>query len=175
MLVVAISGKRGTGKTTSANYLSRKYGFIKVGFADALKEAARVFYPFTERDFGFNKEKKYKDFDWTPRDFMIHLGEMMRYHQPDYWLEKGLAKCVDTTRNYCFDDCRFTNEADAIRKLGGKVIRIERYEKLNPFGKDLDIISEKDLDNYKFDYVVPKVRNTSMTELEHQLDAFVNM
>ena len=173
-MIVGISGKRGVGKTTSANYLVKKYGYIRVGFADDLKTLARTFFPFTERDFGINKEVKYKTYDWTPREFLLHLGELMRFHDPAYWLNRALAKCVDTTKNYCIDDLRFVNEAEAIKFTGGKLVRVERYEKLNPFGKDLDIVSETALDDYKFDYTIHRVRNTSMTELEHQLDAFVS-
>ena len=173
-MIIGFSGKRGTGKTTAANYLIKKYQFTKVGFADDLKIIARTLYPFTERDLGLNKETKYKDHDWTPRDFMIHLGELMRYHEPNYWLNRGIAKCNDTTKNYCFDDVRFTNEADAIKALGGKIIRIERYEKLNPFGKNLDIPSETDLDKYTFDFTILKIRNVSMTSLERQLDGYMS-
>ncbi len=172
-MIIGISGKRGVGKTTSTNYLVKKYGFTKVGFADDLKLMAKMFYPFTDYDFGSGKEHKYKGHEWTPREFLLHLGELMRYHDKDYWLKRLMAKCVDETKNYCIDDLRFKNEAQAIVIGGGKLIRIERYEKKNPYGKDLDIPSEKDLDDYAFDYTVPKVRNCSMTELEKQLDGFM--
>jgi len=33
------------GKTTSAEYLVRKYGFVKLAFADKLKEIARDLFP----------------------------------------------------------------------------------------------------------------------------------
>ncbi len=172
-MIIGISGKRGVGKTTSAKYLVKKYGYIRIGFADDLKLMAKMLYPFTDRDFTTDKEKKYKEFDWTPRDFLLHLGELMRYHDKDYWLNRLLAKCNDDTKNYCIDDLRFKNEAQALIIAGAKLIRIERYENKNPYGKDLDIPSEKDLDDYTFDYTVPKVRNTSMTELERQIDGFM--
>ncbi len=170
---MGISGKRGVGKSTAAKYLVKKYGFIRVGMADDLKALAKTMFPFTDRDFDLGKEHKYKQYDWTPREFLIHLGELMRYHDPDYWLKRLMAKCADDTKNYCVDDLRFKNEAQAIVISGGKLLRIERYEKKNPYGKDLDIPSEKDLDDYTFDFTVPRVRNCSMTELERQLDAFM--
>lgn len=171
-MIVGISGKRGVGKTAASKYLEKKYGYVRVSFADDLRAFAKTFFPFTERDFNQDKEKKYKQYDWSPRDFILHLSELLRYHDSSYWLNRALSRCTDPTKVYVFDDLRFKNEAESIKAQGGKLVRIERYEKLNPYGKNLDIASEKDLDDHKFDFVVHRVRNTSMTELEHQMDAF---
>jgi len=44
MLIVAISGWKGSGKDTAADFLVKKYGFHRIGFADPLKDSvARQF------------------------------------------------------------------------------------------------------------------------------------
>lgn len=52
--------------------------------------------------------------------------------------------------NWIITDCRFPNEADAVKREGGYVIRIKR-----PFVKPVNYHqSEIALDNYDFDYVL---------------------
>lgn len=175
-MIIGISGKRGVGKTTAALYGVKKHGFVRVSFAEELKTLAKLLFPFKENDLivPAKKEGKFMEYDWSPREFLINLGEFCRYHDPEYWLKRGLGKCADASKTYVFDDVRYKNEADAIKAQGGKIIRVNRYEKANPYGKDLDIRSETELDDYKFDYVVEKAWNTSKEELYRQFDAFLS-
>lgn len=175
-MIYALSGKRGSGKTTAATHLMKKHGFIRVSFAEELRRLAKTLMPFKDNDLivPSKKEAKFADYYWSPREFLVHFGEFMRFHDESYWLNRGLALCIDPHRSYVFDDCRYKNEADAIRKLGGKIIRINRYEKNNPYGKNLDTPSETNLDDYKFDFEVLAVRNTSITELQAQIDLAVS-
>jgi hypothetical protein len=43
-LVLALSGRIGAGKDTVADYLVRQHGFVKVSFADSLKNVVNVLY-----------------------------------------------------------------------------------------------------------------------------------
>ncbi len=171
-MIFGISGKRGVGKTTLANYLVRHHGFVKVSLAGPIREIAQTLLPFERTDFTDpnRKEKPWGEYEWTPRDFLLHLGEFMRYHVPDYWLNIALDQCSKPGVHYVFDDMRFPNEAEAIKKTGGKLIRLNRQEKLNPYGKNLDIASETALDDYKFDFVIDDCRNTKLSELYTQGD-----
>ena len=176
MNIIGISGRRGSGKSTSADYLVKKYRAVKLSFADDLRALAKTIFPFTDIDFNspIRKEKPYKHYDWTPREFLIHLGEFCRYHDKGYWLNKAMARCVDPKALYVFDDTRFLNEAEAIKAKGGKIIRINRYEKHNPYGKNLDIVSETELDTYKFDFVCHELYNVKLEGLYGQLDLFMS-
>lgn len=175
-MIIGISGKRGVGKTLAQTYLCKEYNMKPVSFANELRDYAKLAFPFTDADLSniAKKEKPWKGHDWSPREFLIHLGEFMRFHESDYWVNKGIAVCKDHVKNnYIFDDVRYKNEADAIRKLGGVILRIERYEKHNPYGKNLDTPSETDLDDFKFDYVVERMWNIEQDDLFRQLNAFI--
>jgi hypothetical protein len=164
-LIIGLSGKRGVGKSTAADFLIDTHNFKRVSFADKLKETARTFFPFTSVDFSpSGKEKKYKNYDWTPREFLIHLGQFARFHDEDYWVKaSGLAAA---TGKIVIDDVRFPNEVEYLKSVGAKIIRINRFEKLNPYGKNLDDPSETSLDGYKgFDYVVEDVQNIKVSDL----------
>lgn len=177
-MIVGISGKRGTGKTTAAQWMVKNHKFKQVSFAKDLKDIAKSLFPFTENDLTIpaKKEGLYKGHDWTPRDFLIHLGEFMRFHEPNYWLDRAMTNCKDQVKNnYVFDDVRYKNEAEAIKKLGGVILRIERYPKFNPYGKDLDTPSETEMDDFVFDFTVERMWNIELESLYRQVDAFVDL
>lgn len=177
MLIIGLSGKRGSGKSTLANYLENVHGFVQVHFADEIRNFAAKMFPFKSSDFSDIKKKqeKFMTYDWSPREFLLNLGQFMRYHDADYWLKKGLANCNDNSAKYVIDDVRFLNEADTIRSTGyGKLVRVNRFVKDNPYGVAPDIDSETQLDNYKFDYVVEDCWNTSLTGLKRQADSIVD-
>lgn len=103
------------------------------------------------------------------------------YNEPDIWI-KGLLLQINTILERSYDnskdifiitDVRFKNEAEFIKKLGGKIIKIDapirNYNKLlseamKTFKSEKDIndyieriknhSSETDLDTYTFDYVI---------------------
>lgn len=170
-LIIGFSGHRGVGKTTvMAQYLNRLHGFKVVSFGSKLKEMARLFFPFGPLDFlEKNKEKPYKEYDWTPRDFMIALGKLGRYFDENYWVKMSGLETMKG--NIVLDDVRFPNEAEYIKSQGGILIRVSRYEKLNVYGKDLDDPSETSLDKYDgFDYRIESCRNTNLDDAHDALD-----
>jgi hypothetical protein len=171
-VIIGFSGKRGVGKTLAADYLVKKYQFDKVSFADKLKEDAKVFFPFTAAQlYGDAKEKPFNQYDWTPREFLIKLGQFMRYWDDMYWIKSSLAAGVKKYRNIVIDDLRFKNEANFLKAGYAKLIRIERYKSHNPYKTELHDVSETDLDEYKdFDFQINEVHNRSSVGLEERLD-----
>lgn len=165
-MIIGFSGKKGTGKTTASNYVSRLYGFKTRSFASPLRDIAKSLFGFKDTDFHLNnKEKPFLDYDWCPREFMVNLGQFLRYHDTDYWVKRiGLDKVYD----YSIDDVRFKNEAEHIKKMGGIIIRIERYTKQNPYYNSAmaNDISETDLDDYEFDYRITEPQNVELEDLQ---------
>jgi len=172
-LIVGISGKRGAGKTTAADYLVKMYGFTKVSFAALLKEQAKLLFPFSrEQLYGSAKEKKYKKYDWTPRDFMIKFGQFLRYWDQDYWIKYALLECEKHDR-VVIDDLRYQNEANILKAAGAKLIRIRRYKNDNPFfdKKYEREESECQLDDYGgFDEIIHEFENKAIPALHKTLD-----
>lgn len=167
MQILGISGKRGVGKTALANHLVKTCGFIKVSFADELRRLSQLLFPFNLKDFTDpkKKESKFGDYDWSPREFLIHFGEFIRFHDENYWIKKAIESMTKDNAWYVFDDLRYKNEAQILKSVGAKLIRVNRYPAENPYGKDLDTTSETNLDKYSFDYVIEASRNRDLTEL----------
>ena len=55
-MIIGITGKKRTGKDTISDFLVKKYYFVKYGFADPIKDIARIIFGFTENQL-FEKEK----------------------------------------------------------------------------------------------------------------------
>lgn len=181
-MLIALSGKRQRGKTTAADYLVRHHKFVKVSFAEALKEDARNLFEFEDEHlYGALKDKKFKDYEWTPREFLIRYGQFLRYFDADYWV-KNLLKLLDLDdpkRKYVCDDLRFVNEAQILKKAGAKLIRINRYDKDLDIKYDANIdndISETALDDYKeWDAVIESFQNTTKPVLYKTLEGLVKV
>ena len=118
MLPVRIGfvGAMGNGKTTAAQYLISKYGFQHYSFAAKLKEICRDMWP--EQFLNGNK----------PRELLQYVGsDMFRKRDPNVWvnyLDRQLQ--VENPRRAVIDDCRFINEAEALKKNGFMLVRVVR-------------------------------------------------
>lgn len=148
-MIVALTGLKGSGKDTAAGAFPEAPIY---GFADELKRIARDVYGLTveQCEDPTEKERSFAasiDMDAymlelrrqtglelvgrsktarSPRELMQFLGtEYVRYVAPDYWIDAMIRKLSQS--RLCFvRDCRYLNEAEAIRKIGGKIVRIER-------------------------------------------------
>ncbi len=158
-ILIGLSGKKYSGKTTAANYLEG-HGFIPLAFADPLKAAAREIFDLSnEETNGELKEEVNPYWGVTPRQLLQRMGtEAMRgTFGPDIWIKALFAK-VDRYQStglqpdFVVSDVRFKNEADAIRARGGYVVRIER-PMIQPHNPDTHA-SETELDGYDFDRVI---------------------
>jgi hypothetical protein len=60
------------------------------------------------------------------RVLLQRLGDRARHHLgEDVWVDAAL-RCVGPGRPVVITDCRYRNEADAVRERGGLVVRVER-------------------------------------------------
>ena len=115
----------------------------------------------------------------SAREFMQYFGaEIMRKIDSDVWINNCLARIQeDNAPIAIISDCRYVNEIEAVKKAGGKVIRLTREpsEESNKSSLDTEIAShssELDSDNYDdFDFVID---NSKMT-IEQSCDAFLNI
>lgn len=128
--LVAFTGLATCGKTTAAHALVSK-GFVRVAFADPLKEMIGVLTEEKDKTAcpeelcGRSVREAYQllGTEWG-RNMM---GE-------DIWLRAARRRIAAHLRDVAaglaagvvIDDCRFDNEAELVRSLGGIVIRVER-------------------------------------------------
>lgn len=129
--LIAFTGLAGSGKTTAAQYLVEQHGYVRTRFADPLKSMLRsIGLGFDEID-GARKELPSPLLcGKTPRWAMQTLGTEWGRNciSPDFWTTlwtERAAECLDQGGRVAIDDCRFANEAAAVRRLGGIVVRIE--------------------------------------------------
>lgn len=121
--VIALTGVAGSGKSTASAYLQSK-GYQLTKFAEPLKDMLRAIGYSEDEIEGALKEVPRPD-GKTPRHAMQTLGtEWGRDCMgKDFWV--NIWKERAATGLIVVDDCRFANEANAVRSMGGVVIRLE--------------------------------------------------
>jgi hypothetical protein len=162
--VIGLSGYARSGKDTAADYLVENYGYTKMSFAAPMKEALYKLNPDI-RDIGnlvLSVRQAVDLAGWegvkalTPsiREYLQRFGTEVGRETwgQDFWVDAAINKIEDGTK-VVFADVRFPNEADAIKKLGGQVWRVER----DGVGPANDHISEHALADYSFDVVLDNV------------------
>jgi len=162
-MIIGLSGYARSGKDSVAQILAEEYGFIRVAFADKLRQAAYELNPivgFDSQDFVYLQEVidmwgwddvKATGFGPEVRRVLQRMGtEAGRMTLgEDIWVDAA-TKDLLTKKNYVFTDCRFQNEASRIGWLDGEVWRVTRpgVEPAN------NHISEIGLDNWPFNRII---------------------
>lgn len=147
-LVIALLGRAGSGKSTTAQYIQDKLDATRISFAGPLKGLAKHLMGFTdEQVYGSEKEvidsrvrgllsgidlagHEFVRDAYTPRVFLQRLGNGAReFIHNRVWIEAAIDKAVNGTNQiYVIDDCRYVNEAEAIHadpRIDGRVIKID--------------------------------------------------
>lgn len=177
--IIGLSGYARSGKDTAAEYLVREHGFTRIAFADALRDALYALNPtldiiwIEDNSFafpvsrpkpkrvrvaelvdiqGWEKAKTDELFGEEVRSLLQRLGtDVGRALLGDnVWVDIALRKMLDPNGSYVFTDVRFPNEAEALRKAGARMWRIERPG----FGPVNGHPSETALDGCEFDLTI---------------------
>jgi len=144
-MIIGFVGFIGSGKDTAADYLVDFYEFQRDSFAASLKDIVAAVFGWDRtllegrtseaREWREQNDPWWADRlgikDLTPRWVLQYWGTEVcrRSFHNDIWiasLENRLRRSENT--NIVISDCRFPNEVAAIKKSGGKVIRIVRGE-----------------------------------------------
>jgi hypothetical protein len=115
----------------------------RVAFADALYEMARRDYGMVGKD----------------APLLQNLGQHMRIeHGENYWFDQAVKKMDPNAGIVIVSDVRYRNEADGLKKLGGIVVDIQRYNangiRYIASDRPTDHPSEVELDHYAFDAII---------------------
>lgn len=128
-MLIGLTGLKQTGKTTAGDFLAHKYSFHHTSFAAPMRKFALDVLCMNETQLEFSKEQPltFLDGKVTPRKFLQQLGTEFGRNMihPDLWVRSCLMK-IDMNKRTVVSDCRFDNEAHAIRAMGGRIIEITR-------------------------------------------------
>lgn len=140
--LIALVGFAGTGKDTVGQYLTEKYGYTPIAFADPLKDSLAVIFSWDrEMLSGRTPEsriwREQVDPWWaeklgiphfSPRFAMQNFGtDIMRKHfNDDIWIINTEKRILDVAGPVVLTDGRFPNEIKMVRRLGGAVHRVRR-------------------------------------------------
>ena len=178
-MIIAICGHKFSGKSTVARLLHNATGYPVVSFADKLKDITCVLSGCTREDledYDFKENELAPDFlrpycgntkKPTFRAFLQHFGsEVMRGVNDNIWIDCTLSNCG---KNVIISDCRFPNEAKAIKRRGGIVIKVVR-----PDAKAEDSHqSETHIDEIDADYTL--WNDSTMENLVANVDSLVRL
>jgi hypothetical protein len=128
--VVAFTGRAGSGKSTATKFLVEQHGYTLVKFAGPLKDMMRAV-GFSEAEIEGELKEAPSDLlaGKTPRHAMQTLGTEWGRDciYPGFWIglwRRRVEQVFAAAGRVVVDDCRFPNEAEAIRRLGGDIYRL---------------------------------------------------
>jgi hypothetical protein len=166
---VALIGRARSGKDTAAAHLVSTLHYVPVAFASPLKTAAEQLDPIVSfeptgfgpipvrltdalRRWGWEEAKdRYPEV----RRCLQHMGQTVRDLEPDFWLNIALSRVTEAQKwniPVVVTDCRYPNEAEALKARGFTTVRIVRPSVRAGLAGEHE--SETALDQYVTDYVV---------------------
>lgn len=181
MALIGFTGKKQSGKTTATMYLKLEHDALHSNFKDALIEEIKKNFPNllevikdSLEETTFDSWSTNRLFGEKPpliRTLMQNYGTNVRRNDSDtYWVDKWTEKVSPLVNEHFIiaDDVRFLNEAQAVRDLGGKIIRIERSDMVS---HDTHL-SEMEMDKIEPDHTIT-VGSGEFENLYKQLDKLV--
>lgn len=179
--VIGIVGRKQHGKDTTANYMVEKYGYIRIAFADAIKDMLKCSFGFSEEQLNGNLKETIDEF-WKikPRQvlqfvgtelFRDKMGELIPHIETNFWVFIVKKKIHDTLKvnphaKFVMSDCRFENEVNFIKEMGGQMIHVFRPTIEN--NSESNHSSEKYIDDLPFDFKI--INDGSLDNLHLQVD-----
>lgn len=141
-MIVGITGFIGSGKDTVADFIQEiDPSYIKMSFANRLKDMTAALYQW-DRDMlaGLTEEaRKQRELPdehlssllnqtITPRNQLQALGVALKEKiSPNIWAMLVKDEIIKNDyKNVLITDCRFPDEIDMIRSLGGMIIEVRR-------------------------------------------------
>lgn len=133
--LIGIVGFAQAGKDSVAAVLERDFGYTKLGFADALREMMLALNPYVLTangpaiyshllaSRGYEDVKKESDVRRLFQRLGTEAGRKVLGN--DIWVDTAMKRAARHER-VAFSDCRFPNEADAVKMAGGVIVRVNR-------------------------------------------------
>jgi hypothetical protein len=177
--VIGFGHQARVGKDTAGRYLLHKLPNSRHrAFAHSLKEACAAIFGFNDTQLNGNRKEEVDPF-WgtTPRDLLQRVAtEAIRNEVGmDVWVKSWEKYLKDNSyphsRLWVVTDVRFPNEAEAVKRAGGILVKVTRPSELRD--KVPNHVSETALSDYKgWDYTL---NNDGLTldSFYKRLDEFI--
>ncbi len=148
-IVVALNGANGAGKDTVADFMVADHGFVKLSFADVLREMLSKLNPVLESDMDWNTALYRFGYDEAKRRFpemrriMVALAEevIKPYCGENIFANGLLRKLFDVRRRginkFVISDLRFVIEYEALRALKPYCAFVERPSLVSPVHSEI--------------------------------------
>lgn len=182
-MIIGLSGKKQHGKSSVARYLKSKHRFTKISWAEPLKEIVgkQLFGLTYEQLYGTQEDKERIIPKWgmSSREILQKVGTecFRKIIHPDFWVIVGMdyiQKEANIGNDVVVSDCRFPNEMEAIKKLGGITVRVVKLDKNGDWIQETDEHdSETALDKYNHDYAM-SANEGDLKGLYYQIDGIIN-
>lgn len=133
--IIGVTGIAGSGKDTFALVAKEmEQKTDQFAFAGPLKDACKILFNFSHDQLHDQETKEIQDGRWkkSPREILQWLGTDVLRNQinEDFFVMNMKQRIDDSKAEYIIvTDVRFPNEAEFIRSLGGKVVKIVRDNK----------------------------------------------
>lgn len=171
MITIAFAGRKQSGKTTCSEFVAKlfnelvePYNTAKIyNFADPLKKdiCMNILGMSYEQCYGSDDQKNtITDIEWdgvrlTARDVMQFVGtNIFRKMKHNVWADATINKIKTEKPNLAIiADCRFPNEVEAVKNIGGYVIKLTR----NPYSSNHEseiALDEAYYSQHNFDLIV---------------------
>lgn len=161
--LIGLVGYAGVGKDTAAQILVDDFNYVRIGFADPLKEILTTI--------GWDGDKSDKPSCsccgmLQGRALLQAAGTegVRRVLGTNIWTDHLKSVLSDTSKMYVISDVRFNDEALALKDLGAILIRVTRSSQPPALGH----ASETDVDRISVDAFVPN--EASVEELRQNLN-----
>ena len=164
-MIIGLVGYARVGKNTAADCLK---SYHQASFAKALKEEVAEIMN-NRGGFGLRIDfKKDEEAKIKYRPLLVAWGEARRQAYENYWIDM-LFKHIGQDLyhvNYVVTDCRYENEVQAIKNVGGKILYIKRPD----YGPANDVEAksiQEILDSGLIDYTI--VNDGTVEDLKEKM------
>ena len=124
-MIVAISGKAGSGKDTVGEFLCKNYGFKRDSLAAPIKRLVKDVFVL-DQDTVVDRDLREQELDewpgWTVRKLLQYIGtEMFRKMiTEDVWVKSLCLRMAKEEGNWVVTDVRFPNEMQMLKEAFGE-------------------------------------------------------
>ncbi len=189
-MLIGLCGYIGSGKDTCASILEEYHGFQRLAFASAIKDIVSTLFGWDRNDLEgstpSSREWREEIDTWwteqlgrivTPRLILQMVGtEMFRdCLSPRFWttvLKRKIEKILESEgARIAITDCRFPEEIELIKSLGGIIVYVDRAPDINNHKLGFSHSSEHHISSIIPDATIDN--NKDLEYLRIQLDTLI--